>query len=314
MTPNILRIVRSSLALATIVASAPVVSLGAQLPSTNNESYPSRCGAGTFAVDQRGYVPLPRGDVFCPLIADPKAMRSFAVYQRGDEKDLATDIAAVGIADQFPFFRAFASHPGNGLQLGVAGAVFAQFDLGAPSYDLLNADYLIALPLTFRVGPFSGRARVYHQSSHLGDEFLLRENAPKRENLSFESAEVLLSIDISALRVYGGAEDFFFRDPIELPDRLAHVGAELRPRASVNFGPLLVGRVVGGVDVKIVNDTTSRTGISARAGFEFGRPGESEVPSRRWSLLAEYYDGPSPYGQFHAQKVRLTGIGFHFTL
>jgi hypothetical protein len=252
--------------------------------------------------------------VFCPLIADPKAMRSFVVYQRGNEKDLATDIGAVGIADQFPFFRAAAGSAGNGVQLGVSGAVFAQFDLGSASYDLLNADYLIGIPLTFRAGWFSARARVYHQSSHLGDEFLQRPNPPTRQNLSFESAEGLLSVDVVALRVYGGGETFLRRDPLDLPDRLWHGGLELRPHGAVNFGGLAVGRLVAAADVKVVNDTSSRTGVSVRAGFEFARPREAEVGSRRWNLLGEYYDGPSPYGQFHRQKVRLTGIGFHFTL
>lgn len=277
-------------------------------------SYPARCGSIGPAAERGKYIALPHGDVFCPLIADPKATRSFVIYQRGNEKDLATDIAAVGIADQFPFFRTGAVRPGDGLQLGVAGAVFAQFDVGTASYDLLNADYLIGLPLTFRAGPFSGRARLYHQSSHLGDELLARENAPKRENLSFESAELLFSLDVSALRIYGGAEDFVHRDPSDLPQWLAHGGLELRPRANIDFGPLAVGRLVAAADVKIVNDTTTRTGVSVRGGFEFARPHDAAAPSRRWSLLAEYYEGPSPYGQFLRHLIHLAGIGVHFTL
>jgi Protein of unknown function (DUF1207) len=299
---------------AATLSVALCVALGCRVAAQRGESYPARCGVGDAASYLGGYLPLPRGDVFCPLIADPKATRSFAAYQRGNETDLATDIAAVGIADQFPFFRAAAVGAGNGIQLGVAGAVFAQFDLGTASYDLLNADYLIGLPLTFRAGPISGRLRPYHQSSHLGDEFLLRPNPPKRENLSFESVEGLLSIDIWALRVYGGGESFVRRDPIDLPDRLWHAGAELRPRALVDFGSFAVVRLVAAADVKVVTDTTQRTGLSVRAGFEFGQPNEAEVQSRRWSLLAEYYNGPSPYGQFHRQQVRLSGIGLHFTL
>jgi len=296
-----------------ILAAALSVALGSHVFAQAGESYPARCGVA--GVSDRGrYLPIPRGDVFCPLIADPKAMRSFAAYQRGNATDLGTDLVAVGIADQFPFFRADATSAGNGIQLGIGGAIFAQFDAGAPSYDLVNADYLIGLPLTFRAGPISGRARVYHQSSHLGDEFLLRPNPPKRVNLSFESVEALLSLDVSALRVYGGGESFVRRDPNDLPDRLWHGGAELRPRALVNFGPLASVRLVAAADVKAVNDSTTRTGVSVRAGFEVARPNEAEVGSRRWSLLAEYYDGPSPYGQFHRQQVRLSGIGFHFTL
>ena len=57
----------------------------------------------------------------------------------------------------------------------LVGNVYAQFDLNRPSYDLINADYLIGLPLTFRFDRFSGRARLYHQSSHLGDEFVLAQ-------------------------------------------------------------------------------------------------------------------------------------------
>src|ERR1041385_6315853 len=169
----------------TIVSAPFALGIAARAPAQATDSYAARCGVAGPPGDRGNYVPLPRGDVFCPLIADPKATRSFVAYQRGNETDLATDIAAVGIADQFAFFRAAAGRPGNGIQLGLAGAVFAQFDLGSPSSDLLNADYTIAVPLTFRAGPISARARVYHQSSHLGDEFLLRPSPPKRENLSF---------------------------------------------------------------------------------------------------------------------------------
>src|SRR5947199_10620969 len=113
---------------AAVLVAATGFSARAQ--SSHSESYPERCGAGLFTADRGKYLALPRGDVFCPLIADPKATRSFASYQRGRESELATDIAAVGVADQFPFFRAGSNGAGNGVQLGLAGAVFAQFDLG----------------------------------------------------------------------------------------------------------------------------------------------------------------------------------------
>lgn len=40
-------------------------------------SFPDRCGTGLPANEKAGYTPLPRGDVFCPLVADPKAPHSF---------------------------------------------------------------------------------------------------------------------------------------------------------------------------------------------------------------------------------------------
>ena len=298
-------------AILTLAASTARAQSAQDAPTT---SYPGQCGAGIPASETGPFTPLPRGDVFCPLIADPKSIRSFVSYQRGEADDFAKDIAAVGIADQFGFFRIGGSNAGNGVQLGLQGAVFAQFDAGTSSYDLLNSDFIIGLPLTFRAGGFSGRARVYHQSSHLGDEFLLRPTRPERENLSFESAELLLSQDVNALRVYAGGEVFFRRDPEDLPEHLLHGGVELRPRGTIGFGPTARARFVAAGDVKAIDEDEWRIGVSARAGIEVGRPREGEVPGRRWSLLVELYQGPSPYGQFHRSSISLYGLGFHFTL
>ncbi len=307
----IVRCLQSLAALALLLT--PVKTVQGQADSAGN-SYPSRCGAAATPRDQARYTPLPRGDVFCPLIADPKAIRSFITYQRGNASDFAADIAELGIGDQFGFFRVSGGAPGDGVQLGLSGAVFAQFDIASPSIDLLNADYVLALPLTFRKGGFSGRARVYHQSSHLGDELLLRPEPPVRENLSFEAADLMLSVDVGPVRGYAGGEYYFGRDPVTLPEGLAHGGIELRPAASARFGSIALARPVAAVDVKAVNDSTWRVGVNVRAGLEFGRPRETGLAGRRWSLLAEYYDGPSPYGQFRRSHIRLTGIGFHFTL
>ena len=278
-------------------------------------SRPARCGAGIPDGETRGYIPLPRGDVFCPLIADPKATTSFVSYLRGDAQDFASDVASVGIADLFGLFRVSGRAPGDGVQLSLTGGVFAQFDLGSSSYDLINADYVIGLPLTIRSGGFSARFRAYHQSSHLGDEFLLRTKHPDRENLSFEAAEGLLSQDLGPLRVYGGGEYYIIRDPEDLPKGLGHAGIELRPPGGLRFGTVGTARLIAGGDIKVVKPDSVkwRYGISARAGFEIGRGREGPEPSRRWSLMYEFYDGPSPYGQFFKSDVRLMGVGFHFT-
>ena len=316
----------AALALALLAGAAP----GRAQPPTgpgitaarmaaDRASYPSRCGVNGPLDEARPFVPLPTGDVWCPLVADPKSQRSFVSYLRGDRRSVARSLASVGIADQFPMLRLAATTPGDGVQLSLAGSVFAQFDLGSSSYDLLNADYVIGLPVTVRRGRWSARLRLYHQSSHLGDEFLLRgdstQQRPRRENLSFESAEGLLSVDVGAWRVYGGGEYLVNREPATLGRGIAHGGVELRPAGAVPFGNAGSVRLIAAVDAKAVDEQDWRVGWSARAGIEVGRPGESgDRRARRWSLLGEFYDGPSPYGQFYQSAVRLAGIGFHFTL
>jgi hypothetical protein len=78
---------------------------------------------------------------------------------------------------------------------------------------------------------------VYHQSSHLGDELLLRgESEIERENLSFDSAELILSQELGFLRLYAGGEYLFNRRPSTLDDWVAHAGAEARAGPTKGLG------------------------------------------------------------------------------
>jgi len=296
----------------TLALAAAASRAHAQEAAEAPAPYPTRCGTTIPAGETRGYVPLPRGDVFCPLVADPKGIRSFVSYLRETSEAAETDVGSVGIGDSFGLLRWSGPRDGDGLQLSLEGSVFAQFDLGTSSYDLLNADFLIGLPLTWRRGGSSARARVYHQSSHLGDEFLLRGEHPERENLSFEAVELILSQDVGVLRAYAGGEQLVHRAPRDLDATVAHGGVELRPRATLTFGRLASARLLAAADVKAAREQDWTPAWSVRAGFDFGRPREGLAEGGRWSLLAEYYSGPSPYGQFYRDDVTLVGVGLHF--
>ena len=293
-------------------ASAAASQGRAQIPA------PTRCAVGIPESESSGYVPLPRGDVFCPLLADPKGQRSFVSYlieTNDDEKN--AQVGSVGISDVFGLLRVGGSRPGDGFQISIAGSVFAQFDLDVSSYDLINADYIIGIPITIRRGAFSTRLRLFHQSSHLGDEFLLRENNPdfERENISYEAADMIISLDGGPLRVYGGGEYLLRREPTDLDRYVAHGGIELRPaRRILRFGSVAGVRFVAAGDLKASEQQDWKPAISVRTGFEFDRPRDSDPPGRRWGLLFEAYDGPSPYGQFFRRDVRYFGAGIHFTL
>jgi hypothetical protein len=300
-------------------ASAPLASTFA--PRAQSPMLPplTECGPLVHAGEAVGFVGFPQGDVFCPRVADPKEPRTFVslLYgrspgepptpERGALMPLETTIGAIGIGDAFGLARWAGSRPGDGVQLSIAAAVFAQFDLEAASFDLINADYVVALPLTLRRGSFSSRLRVYHQSSHLGDEFLIRDQ-PERINLSFESVELILSQAIGPLRAYVGGELLFNRHPDDLDARVVHAGIEARARVGRALG------LVGTLDVKSTEQQDWKPAWSTRAGLEtrFGR--DPSHPARRLSLLVEFYDGPSPYGQFYREQLRYWGAGLHLTL
>lgn len=294
----------------------PLLLIAGLIPAraSAQSGFRSRCGAAVHEGEETGVTALPQGKLFCPLVADPKSGQTFASYVRGDFATLDnappgsdTNIAAVGIAYGFGLLRAAGPDAGAGMQIDAVGAVFAQFNLDEPSFDLINADYLVGLPVTFRVGGFSSRLRVYHQSSHLGDEFLLSRE-PDRINVSFESLELILSQEAGPIRVYGGGETFFRRRPVALPDKLVHAGIELRP---ATFG---AGRLLAALDLKVVDDGDWSHAWSARAGLEIARIRSAGHPARVLSILAHYYEGVAPYGQFYRENIRFYGFGLHFSL
>jgi Protein of unknown function (DUF1207) len=297
------------------VMAALVVIPSGPARGDEGETAQEYCGTNIPPDEAIGFVPLPEGDVFCPLIADPKAAYSYVSYVRGTSSSpLGTDLGSVGVADRFGLARWGGPRPGEGFQISLEGGVFAQFDLNTPSYDLINADYLVGIPLTYRWKMLSARARLYHQSSHLGDEFVLRSRIP-RENFAFQSAEGILSLDAGPLRLYAGGEYQFNATPSEVETKLLHGGVELRQRAhALRLGQVASVRLVAAGDVKLVEDLDWEAAVSVRGGFEISRARESLHASRRWSLLAHFYDGPSPYGQFFRSNVRYYGAGLHFAL
>jgi len=273
-----------------------------------------RCGAGVHEAEAEGTVLFPQDQIFCPVLADPKEPRTFVSFLRGTFRSLddpagkGTNIGSVGLGDTFGLLRWGGPSQGEGVQLDVMGSIFAQFDLGTESNDLINADYIVGLPLTFRRSGFSTRVRLYHQSSHLGDEYLLRGEAVERENLSFESVDFLLSQEIGPLRAYAGGERVFRREPDTVAAKLFHGGAELR---SGRAGPL---QMVGGVDLKATERHDWSPAISGRVGLEWVRSGPSGHPGRLVTLMLEMYQGPSPYGQFFQDDISYVGFGLHFGL
>jgi len=244
---------------------------------------------------------FPMGDLFQPLIADPKQPQFFISINHFTSIGLTYTMASVGFGETFGLVRFFGNSEGNGLQLSVEGALFAQFNLDAPSSDLVNADYTIGLPATYRAGDNSLRLRIYHQSSHLGDEFLQGVNPPDRVNLSFEAIELIYSRDWHNWRGYGGGEYLLHKEPGDLKPAALHWGIEYRGKKPLLWN----GRPLGGVDVKSLEEHDWAKDTSVKVGLEFGHPNPGQ---RRLRLMVEWYKGFDPRGQFYNNKVEYYGL------
>ncbi|HEX2056531.1 MAG TPA: DUF1207 domain-containing protein, partial [Nitrospiraceae bacterium] len=156
---------------------------------------------------------LPRGLLFSPLHADPRWPHFSALYRNFTSGLNLSGVFAGNFGETFSIYRNRAAFGGE-WDFGVQAGVFSIFDVSKSSIDLINADYLVGVLASYRNGRFSGFARLHHQSSHLGDEFILNNPAVTRINLSFEEFDAKLSYEVASwLRLYGGGGVLVHRYP-----------------------------------------------------------------------------------------------------
>ncbi len=244
---------------------------------------------------------LPRGLLFDPLHADPRWPHFGASYLWvSSRREFASSFG-----ESFAFYRNAAPFHGQ-WELGMQAGVFGVFDTQRSSIDLINADYNVGLLASYRSDNVSGFIRIHHQSSHLGDEFLLNNPQVSRVNLSFEEVDLKVSYDFTNwLRIYGGVGTLIRADPKGLGRHTSQGGAEFKSPWTL-LGEKI--RPVAYADFQANARTNWRVGQSIRAGFQFEN---ATIGDRKLQVLAEYYSGPSPNGQLYTQNVEWVGMGIH---
>jgi hypothetical protein len=198
------------------------------------------------------------------------------------------------------------SREGGGLSVALQAGVFGRFRMEKTANDLVAADWLVAMPLAFRIHRFEGRFRVLHWSAHLGDEFIDSTGAD-RIGFGFEAVDFLGAYCLGPVRVYGGGAFVFGSElddaegslPRDLSDRASvQAGAEVRwsPWVRKDFG------FVAGMDWQLDDRTNWRDRINLVAGWEIRSLGHSG------QLLLRHGNGPSPMGQFFLSEESFWGV------
>jgi len=269
---------------------------------------------------------LPDNDVFRPLLADQREPRFYADYRRihfnsdsavlAEGRGRSINAALVALGGAFGIWGLRQPRGCDGLQVSLFGVALSQFNLDTPELDLLNTDYLVGPEVTLRRGRWSGRVRFYHQSSHLGDKFLVNyglANGVQRENLSFEILDVLGSVEDTWWRVFAGGGlvvlnsstrhltstpafiqwGFELRGPVWEPwDWLKNT--RLRPVLGGNFS-----------SVQAIGWTPNG---SVSGGLEWASPGGAH----RVRLLVEYQRAAVLFSQFFFERTQDFGAQLQF--
>lgn len=274
----------------------------------SDSSKTARVAATEPTILSKGF--LPTGHLFKPLLADPRWAHFSAAYRNYQSSNFdGRDIASVSFGETIPIYRNNFGQSAVQWEAGLQAGVFSDFNLNASSSDLVNTDFIVSAYSSLRVGQFSAFGRLFHQSSHLGDEFLLRKIDTKfeRVNLSYEGVDLKLSYDFPyGIRLYGGGAGLFHREPSALKIWSTQYGIEFRSPWRMALASM---RPVMGVDIKNHEENNWNYDLSARAGVEFEN---LQVLGRKLQILAEYYNGYSPSGQFYKEKVEYIGLGAHY--
>ena len=249
---------------------------------------------------------LPRDLLVAPFHADPR-WPHFSMASRhvsfGREPG---NTGSANFGETFALYRNAAPLDGE-WEIAIQAGVFSTFNLGSSSVDLQNADYTAGLLTSYRTGAFSGFLRLHHQSSHLGDEFILNSQPGfNRINLSFDELDLKISYELASwFRVYGGGGMLAGRDPRELKRGTSQLGAELTSPWTLWDGKV---RPVAYADLQANARSNWKVASSVMAGIQFEN---ARIGDRRLQVLAEYFGGPSPNGQFYTQNTEWFGLGIH---
>ncbi len=183
--------------------------------------------------DTSGDVWLPQSTILYPTqLADPLRVCFSGGVRFGDDVAGHTS-TPVTFGDQFPIYRWTDISIGNkvgALQVDIEGTIFAIFNQSRASSPLINADYYVAVPLTYAYDRWAHRMRVYHISSHLGDEYMKHHHHVKRLNKSFEAIDYFASYNLTPhIRLYGGVGVIAHSDSeMRLKPLYAQYGMEVR--------------------------------------------------------------------------------------
>lgn len=234
----------------------------------------------------------------------PEERPPFEHERRGDEVQAAGALGAT-----LRVWRPLRWSDG-GVIVGIQGGAFARFRMELSGNDLLASDWLVAVPVEARLGDLSGRLRVFHWSSHLGDEFAAATSA-RRVDFTYEAVELVGAYRAGPARLYGGGAVTFateLEDP-DLPTGVSDAG-QLQAGIDVGWSPWFGGTagIRGGLDLVWADRVAWDPRMTAVLALE------ARARERALRLEAVYFDGPSTMGQFFLSDERYWGLQIRIDL
>jgi hypothetical protein len=244
----------------------------------------------------------PANELFARLLADPRQTQTTAQYYRL----WGMDIAEVALGNAWGIRRWNAGRDGGvKIQADVEGMAYSVFKLSGSVNEFETVDFFANLPVEIRRGPLSGRFTLFHESSHLGDDYIRRMDSAGGR-YSIEGARAVASYDLPAgLRVYGGFSYLLHRIPAS-GRRGAQAGFEWTSGELRRREPRCRAYLAQDFQSKeaIQWNVNSSTQLGVRLGFDGVR--------RSLRLHVDHFEGHSELGQFFRTRLGMNSVGASF--
>jgi hypothetical protein len=262
------------------------------------------CGTPTGIRAQSPSWLLPPRSLMPDLLAgtrDP-VVKGQLVYSPTDPSPYGPGFSGdVALAATLPVLLLAGEAGADALVVGVEGAVFARFAFQVLERELVNTDWIVAVPVVWRRGAHWVRLRYYHTSSHLGDEFGQRFDVTPR-NFSRDGVDATVYARArGTVAAYGVAFLSVNAHPVRSHGSHVRVGLEVEPGGRTPGGPFLA------LDVHLETSAAGAPRIASQAGIWL--PSPSDRPLR---LALELVTGPVPMGQLHGIQATQLGLGLYW--
>jgi len=225
--------------------------------------------------------------------------------RRGDSEFGSEPEAEVGVGENFPVLALRRGE--RPVTLGFGTQVYGRFSLGDRKSALISNDWVVGLNTTAALGAWTVTGEIYHESSHLGDEYRDRFSAT-RLDWTREVAAAWLTYGPGPIRITGNLS-YVLIDELDLKRPGAALAADYEGRP---FGQFLGGpvRPVGGIFFQGEAATSWRISTSAKLGIAVSRAGGG----REIGLALIAHDGLSTQRQFFRRESRYIGGELRFDL
>jgi len=250
---------------------------------------------------------FPKKDWLPLLLAAPRGpvTKAQLVYAEPNSAAYGAGPAGeVAISARTPVVLLSDSTGTDAIVIGIEGAAFARFSFAVITRELVNTDWVFAVPLVWHRGSHWLRLRYYHTSSHLGDEYQQRFGLSSI-NYSRDGVDFVGFVRPRAamakclgLGLYAGGLWSPNSHPEEGVVYRGRMGVELDPFGGERWRPYVALDAEREAGAKLGSRMTAQSGIWL-----------PRVQGQPLRLALEFMQGPSAMGQFTQRTTRRVALG-----